>query len=234
MHPNKKGFSLIEMLVAMAVSSIIVAATYASFELVKNQYTKNIDVAEMHTSGRAIMNMMERDFRMAGFEFRDATGVITYGPITGPFVITDSGDNCCDQVIIINDDVTETLDINGAVISNDVERIQTRFWTVGFNSLKYGDRFRLFRQTNILGRNSVILGTPIPGNIEIMADFVEDFQLINPNSTVEILLLLRTKGQYGNNRVFEPEEYHIGNFNSNRTDRFMRDTFTSTILLRNL
>ena len=62
------------MLVALAVSSIIVAATFASFELIQKQYKKNIDVAELHTSGRAIMTILEREIRMAGYEFRDGNG----------------------------------------------------------------------------------------------------------------------------------------------------------------
>ena len=58
MRHNIKAFTLVEMLVALAVSSIIVAATYASFELIQKQYKKNIDVAELHTSGRAIMTIL--------------------------------------------------------------------------------------------------------------------------------------------------------------------------------
>ena len=84
MHHNKKAFTLVEMLVALAVSAIIVAATYASFELIQKQYKKNIDVAEMHSSGRSIMQVLEREIRMAGYEFRDGNGVMTYGNIVGP------------------------------------------------------------------------------------------------------------------------------------------------------
>ena len=92
----KKAFTLVEMIVAMAVSTIIIAATYASYDLVATQYKKNIDVAEMHTSGRAIMQMIERDVRMAGFEYLNQDAKVTYGSITGPLVIKDSGNKCCD------------------------------------------------------------------------------------------------------------------------------------------
>ena len=44
MRHNKKAFTLVEMLVALAVSAVIVSATYASFELIQKQYKKNIDV----------------------------------------------------------------------------------------------------------------------------------------------------------------------------------------------
>ncbi|HIA63126.1 MAG TPA: prepilin-type N-terminal cleavage/methylation domain-containing protein, partial [Planctomycetaceae bacterium] len=81
---RERGFTLVEMLVAMAVSSIVVAALYASYDMVNKQYTKIRDVAELHQSGRGIMRMIERDIRMAGFAYRDDKGKIIYGAITEP------------------------------------------------------------------------------------------------------------------------------------------------------
>jgi prepilin-type N-terminal cleavage/methylation domain-containing protein len=115
MRHNKKAFTLVEMLVALAVSAVIVSATYASFELIKNQYKKNIDVTQLHTSGRAIMQVLEREIRMAGYEFRDDKGLMTYGKIIGPLALTDSGNKCCDEVTIIYDEVTDTLNSQGVV-----------------------------------------------------------------------------------------------------------------------
>ena len=37
---NHKAYTLVEMLVALAVSAIIIAATYASYEMVATQYHK--------------------------------------------------------------------------------------------------------------------------------------------------------------------------------------------------
>ena len=109
MRNNKKAFTLVEMLVALAVSSIIIAATYASYELIQKQYKRNIDIAEMHTSGRSIMQILEREIRMAGYEFRDANGTMTYGGIVGGLAITDSGDACCDEITIIYDEVEDVV-----------------------------------------------------------------------------------------------------------------------------
>ena len=119
MQTNTKAFTLVEMIVAMAVSTIIIAATYASYDLVATQYKKNIDVAEMHTSGRAVMQMNERDIRMAAFEYRDNDAKVTYGSITGPLVIKDSGDQCCDEVTVIYDYYDED--------SKKVERIRITY-----------------------------------------------------------------------------------------------------------
>ena len=179
MRHNKKAFTLVEMLVALAVSSIIIAATFASFELIQKQYKKNIDVAELHTSGRAIMTILEREVRMAGYEFRDGNGLMTYGSITAPIEIKDSGNKCCDEVTIIYDEVFDTLNASGVVTSSTVERVKTRFWTEPYTSTKHGTRNRLFKRRTILGTNNALLGTPRVGAKEVMADYVEDLQLIN-------------------------------------------------------
>jgi prepilin-type N-terminal cleavage/methylation domain-containing protein len=177
MRHNKKAFTLVEMLVALAVSAVIISATYASFELIKNQYKRNTDISQLHSSGRAIMQVLEREIRMAGYEFRDGNGVMTYGKILEPLVITDSGDSCCDEVTIVYDEVDDTLNAQGVVTSSQVQRIQTRFWTEAFTSNKRGDRFRLFKRRTILGQNNALLPRPTVRPREVMADYIEDLQL---------------------------------------------------------
>jgi len=175
MQTNTKAFTLVEMIVAMAVSTIIIAATYASYDLVATQYKKNIDVAEMHTSGRAIMQMIERDVRMAGFEYLDNDAKVTYGSITGPLVIKDSGDKCCDEVAVIYDYYDED--------SKKVERIKITYSAGPHPRNKGGgdkyDRYRLYKQIDVLGRNNAILANPIIGSKDLLGDFVEDFQIAN-------------------------------------------------------
>lgn len=182
MQNNTKAFTLVEMLVAMAVSTIIIAATYASYDLVATQYKKNIDVAEMHTSGRAVMQMIERDVRMAGFEYRDNDAKVTYGSITAPLVIKDSGNKCCDEVTVIYDYYDED--------SKKAERIRITYSSGPHPRNKGGgdkyDRYRLYKQIDVLGRNNAILVNPIIGSKDLLADFVEDFQIANiiVNSTL--------------------------------------------------
>jgi len=174
MQINTKAFTLVEMLVAMAVSTIIIGATYASYDLVAKQYKKNLDIAEMHTSGRAIMQIIERDIRMAGFEYRATNAKVTYGTISNPLVIKDSGNKCCDEVTIIYDYFDED--------TKKVERIRIRYWTEAYTSNK-GSRYRLNKRRDILGKNNAILAKPILGMQSLMADFIEDFQIFNDQSS---------------------------------------------------
>ena len=165
-----KAFTLVEMLMTLAISSIVLGAGYSSYKMVATQYTKNLDTAQMHTSGRAIMRIIERDIRMAGFEYRDKDAKITYGTISNPLVIADSGDKCCDEVTVIYDYHDEA--------SKKVERLKVRYWTKAHSSNK-GTRYRLYKQTDILGRNNVLLANPIVGFQSVMADYIEDFQIGN-------------------------------------------------------
>jgi len=170
-----KAFTLVEMLVALAVGAIVIMATYASYEMVDTQYKKNIDVANMHTSGRSIMQIIERDVRMAGFEYRHTSGAnkgkkAFSSSIATPLDITDSGNKCCDEVTVIYDYFDEA--------SRKAERIRIRYWTEPHTSNK-GSRHRLYKQKDILGRNGNVLTNPALGRKEVMADYIEDFQIVN-------------------------------------------------------
>ena len=182
MQTKKKAFTLVEMIVAMAVSTIIIAGAYASYDMVKTQYTKNLDLSQMQQSGRAIMQMIERDARMAGFEYLDEDANMTYGKISSPLTIKDSGNKCCDELTVIYDYVDDVLDWKGRLVSSSVNRIRVRYWTEAFTSKK-GDRFRLYKQKDILGKSNVLLTKPIIGNKEVMADFIEDLQFFNVEKT---------------------------------------------------
>ena len=51
---------------------------------------------------------------------------------------------------------------------------------------------------------------------------------------VAINLTLRTKNQYGKDRQFKKKDYQGGNFKIDKTDKYKRDTFSTTVLVRNL
>jgi hypothetical protein len=133
-----------------------------------------MDIADMHTSGRAIMRIIERDIRMAGFEYRDTDAKVTYGTISNPLTIKDSGNKCCDEVTVIYDYFDEE--------SKKAERIRIRYWAEPHK----GSRHRLYKQKDILGRNKKILAKPILGTKDVMADYIEDLQFIKKQSNGQL------------------------------------------------
>ena len=58
------GVTLIEMLIGVAVSSIMIAAMYSSYTVINNSYSKVTDVASISRSGRVIVAMLMRDIRI--------------------------------------------------------------------------------------------------------------------------------------------------------------------------
>jgi type IV pilus assembly protein PilW len=71
------GFTLVELIVAMAIGLVIIGASYRVFE-VQNKILHNQEqIVEMQQNVRAAMDMMTREARMAGYNPADAgfTGI---------------------------------------------------------------------------------------------------------------------------------------------------------------
>lgn len=112
------GFTIVELLVAMGMATIVVAALYSTFKSQQDSYVSQEVVAEMQQNLRAALYMMARDIRIAGYdpsELADA-GILSAGPnsINFTFDINDGIDNDADGTVdeidepIINDgDVTD-------------------------------------------------------------------------------------------------------------------------------
>ncbi len=74
---NRKGFTLIELIVALVLSFILVGAIYRTFTVQQKTYTVQDQIAETQQNARMAMNILIRDVRMAGYGMPD--GGITIG-----------------------------------------------------------------------------------------------------------------------------------------------------------
>jgi type IV pilus assembly protein PilW len=63
---NKNGFTLTEVLVAMAIAGIVMTGVYALFNSQLRAYSSQEEVAAMQKNLRAAMHFLEKDIRMAG------------------------------------------------------------------------------------------------------------------------------------------------------------------------
>jgi hypothetical protein len=80
------------------------------------------------------------------------------------------------------------------------------------------------------------------GNANYFSDWISDKNALPKVSSggitqptlISIHLTLRTKNQYGKGRQFKKKDYHGGNYKIDKTDKYKRDTFSSTVLVRNL
>ena len=90
---KEKGFTLIELMVALAISGFIVAVVYIIYDSQQKSYVSQGQVSTMQQNLRAVMYFMQRETRMAGY---DPLG-------SNSFSITD----------IRLRDINDNLDING-------------------------------------------------------------------------------------------------------------------------
>jgi type IV pilus assembly protein PilW len=64
---NERGFTLVELLIAMTIGLIIMTALSSTFLMQRKIYDVQEQVAEMVQTARAAMDMMTREIRMAGY-----------------------------------------------------------------------------------------------------------------------------------------------------------------------
>jgi len=62
-----KGFTLVELLIAMAITGIVAGAIFTAFQSQQKSYGVQDQVVEMQQNLRAGMDLMVRDIRMAGY-----------------------------------------------------------------------------------------------------------------------------------------------------------------------
>ncbi|WP_419174894.1 prepilin-type N-terminal cleavage/methylation domain-containing protein [Desulfosediminicola sp.] len=68
------GFTLVELLIAMVVSSFVIAAIYSAYQVQQRQYTNQTQVVEMQQNLRAAMLFMASEIRMAGYDPQGTAG----------------------------------------------------------------------------------------------------------------------------------------------------------------
>jgi type IV pilus assembly protein PilW len=63
-----EGFTVVELLVSIALSGVIMASIYSSFSSQQKAYTAQEQIAAMQQNLRAALYIMEREIRMAGYD----------------------------------------------------------------------------------------------------------------------------------------------------------------------
>jgi len=71
LRSNQRGFTLIELMVALVLSFILIGAIYRGFTSQQKAYTVQDQVAEAQQNARMAMNILLRDIRMAGYGMPD-------------------------------------------------------------------------------------------------------------------------------------------------------------------
>lgn len=81
---REKAFTLVELLVALAIASIFVVSTLTVADMSIKSYSSQERVSEAQQSLRAALDLMIRDIRMAGYDPMS----MSHGPTSGIGIVT--------------------------------------------------------------------------------------------------------------------------------------------------
>ncbi len=110
---SNKGFSLVEMMIALAISGIIISGVYAAFQSQQTSYVVQEQIVEIQQNARFSLDILTNDLRMAGFD-----------PLhTGNFTITSIRSRDLNGVADVNGnpalEMTIDFNSNGIVDANE-------------------------------------------------------------------------------------------------------------------
>jgi type IV pilus assembly protein PilW len=113
---KQSGFTLIELMVAMVISIIALAAIYGAFQSQQKSQTTQQMVVDMQQNARAALAFMCREIRMAGYQPLAHDGVDNDG-VNG---IDDPGESNVQGFVTARSDIIKfTLDLNADGGDND-------------------------------------------------------------------------------------------------------------------
>lgn len=96
---NKCGFTLLEMMVAMVIGSIVMLGIISTYQIQLRSHMTQQSVIDMHQNARAAMHVMKSEIQMAGYDFTknaDST-VLIATPTDFQFQIDANEDGDCND-----------------------------------------------------------------------------------------------------------------------------------------
>jgi prepilin-type N-terminal cleavage/methylation domain-containing protein len=72
---NDKGFTLIELMIAMVIALVVIASIYRVYQTQQKAYSTQQLVVEMQQNARSAITLMKREIRMAGYRPAASDGI---------------------------------------------------------------------------------------------------------------------------------------------------------------
>jgi len=89
-HGREGGFTLTELMVALAVGMMLIAASYATFIAQNRSHVAQEGVSEVNTQSNIVFTMLANDLKMAGFGTSERMNEDPVGGFSSPITVTDS------------------------------------------------------------------------------------------------------------------------------------------------
>ncbi|MDD5207579.1 MAG: prepilin-type N-terminal cleavage/methylation domain-containing protein [Desulfobacterales bacterium] len=90
---KEAGFTLVELMVSMAIAGIVMATIYSSYYSQQKAYVTQEQVSAMQQNLRAAMYHLERDIRMAGYDPTGKAGAMIVAATSASFQFTKDDNN---------------------------------------------------------------------------------------------------------------------------------------------
>lgn len=171
---GQQGYTLVEMLVAMAVTSIVLAGTYAAYSFFARQQQLVLSQTELSRNAMRAVDLIQTDIRQAGYRDYNDPAVMQAAQ---PIVIASSAPG---DLRLVYDEVSS---------SGSVQRVLIRYYTKTYTAAESGvQRDRILRQVRRCNDTSIfcdtvtstLIGTNPDG--EPLLDWVEQFVVTGQNS----------------------------------------------------
>lgn len=201
---GQHGYTLVEMLVAMAVTSIVLAGTYAAYGFFARQQQLVLSQTELSRNAMRAVDLMQTDIRMAGFKaYNDPDAMQAAQPIV---VVPDDPMNDQDWA----DPADLRLVYDDYDSGGNLQRVLVRYYTKSYtNPESHAQRDRIMRQVRRCNNpsiicdlsNSTLLSTDPDG--EPLLDWVDRFAILGQHpktsgsfnkqyQTLQIVLTLKS------------------------------------------
>lgn len=219
---KQSGYTLVELVLAVFIGSIVLAGAYASYSVIANQFQRTSGVSDIRDFAIPTITIISRDLRMAGFRSVDSNIESTYSKIDPPIQITDVAGACCDSFWVAYD-------------KSSTQRVKVSYFVAARTNPA---RNALFLNVDQWDGNT---WNNITSNA-IVADYVEDFQVVGSSNNqagyptlVSFDIVFRSRNKNQIPVTFTKSAYGSGNNNSySTTDNYLREEFDTSVILRNL
>jgi len=118
---KKSGFTLVEIMVSMVISSLVIAGVYGVYTIQQRSYTVQEQVTELQQRLRSAVDFMTRDMRMAGYNpdgacdvNKETNGILTWTSDNFSFQYCENGE--MNRIVYSMDgsDLVRTLTVGSA------------------------------------------------------------------------------------------------------------------------
>lgn len=220
---SDKGFTLIELFIAMAVSGIIASAIFTAFFSQQKSYLAQEQVSAMQQNLRAAMDIMMREFRMAGYDPHEDSGA----------GITEAAGNTLTFTLVADDDNYDNDSDNTTDETGELKTIQYKLYDAysdGVNDI--GRRVGSSNSTRRAVAENI-------DNLEFYYTLKGATQTLapaNPNDIRNIQITILTRAEHEDPKFSNPKNYttpsgaNWGPYN----DGFRRRLLSTTVKCRNM